>query len=240
MIIESGSLAPFLRALGFIAIFPCGYDLVGVPRRIGIALLGALLILESGADPPSELGVVQGASEFLFGLLLALPLACVVEGGAVLGELLDAARGESLGSLYDPSFGYNSPLGAMIRNLVWGSVVISGAIVATAEIVVSSVHEVPLGVGIGLREIGEGMLATGSALFGVAVRCAAPWVGFFLVVECAGIVVLRLLPQLSLSSELFLAKTGGVVVLFWLVDGGLIGERLIGIVEAGYQSAGGR
>lgn len=232
---ESALVASFLRALGFLALLPCGYDVMGPLRRVALAVLSGMIILESGVALPVQLSVGAGMGELLIGALLAIPMVCIVGGAAVVGELLDAARGESLGSLYDPSFGHSSSLAVVARNLAWGTLVVSGAFIVSAEILVSSAFVVPLGSASVLAPYGHGILSVGSEVFGQTLRCAAPWIGLCLIIEGAGVLVLRAIPQLSLNNEIFLVKTIGIILLFWLTDRSALEEQFLSLSTLGRE-----
>jgi len=225
------SIAGCFRALGFFSLLPCGYDILGPSRRIFLAVGSGLLFAGSPVSSPDRFGVGEVVGEMIVGGLLAVPLVCVVGGISVAGELLDAVRGESLGTAYDPSFGHSSPLALLSRTLVWGTLVAAGVFVTSADLIAASVQRIPLGSVSSIARFGDWAVIEIGELVGRTVECAAPWVGLCLLIELGGLLIIRALPQLTLSNELFLVKTLGMVVLLWLIDRGAMGEVILSLTD---------
>lgn len=100
-------LAPFFcRIAGALALLPLDSGIQGLALRLSLAAAGAVFIgsILPAAEQVSAAGLVL---EFVLGALLSLPVLVVLSSSAMLGELFDVARGQSVAELYDPSSARN-------------------------------------------------------------------------------------------------------------------------------------
>lgn len=230
-VVVSFWLAGFLRSLGFIIFLPFGFDSLGGARRIVLALLvGAVLLV--GAPWPSEsLSVLQLGGEFILGAILAVPLLCVVGGAMMWGEIFDAIRGESIGTLYEPTFGPSATVALLARSVVWAVLLSSGVLTECVALLGASVKVVPLGQGWALGTVGPRVMVIGIEVLRLWLDAALPWIALFLLCEVAGVFVGRIAPQLPLNGEYFLVKTLLGFTLLGILEHERVGEQLVALAR---------
>lgn len=132
------------RIFGLFVGLPLGESLQTLPRLFIAALWGAALVPEaSWLEPisPARCGI-----EFLIGLLVAMPLRFLIESGAMFGELLDTARGQTISSITDPLNGQQvSDLTTVVRVGVTTFAVMLGAFEHLVSVVRGSYVMIPYG-----------------------------------------------------------------------------------------------
>lgn len=219
LVLDAAVVHAFFRALGFVAVLPIGFDLMGLGKRIGCAV-GLGVVLGGGASPSSAtIGAGSALTEMALGAFLGVPILFVIGGAALWGELFDAGRGESIGTLHDPSLGGASSTTAFgVQHLAWAYIVFSDTLLEAVGRLFESGRAVPFGEGPTLVALGEGTLAIGRDVLGGALDVALPWAVLFLLVEVALGFVARFAPQVSLQSESFIIKTGVGLWLVWAID----------------------
>jgi len=226
-------LLGFCRGLGFVAALPIGFDLAGLGKRLGVAAcLGAALGNMAG-DSTLPLTVGACVAELAVGALIGAPLVFAVGGAALWGELFDAGRGESIGTLYDPSLGGASSTTAFgAQHLAWAYLVFSDILLAAVDGLLRSVELVALGGSIRLKHVGWRALELGREVLGVALDAAVPWAVAYLVIELALGFVARFAPHVSLSTEAFALKFGVAIALVWAIDPATVGSAFAGAFPA--------
>jgi flagellar biosynthetic protein FliR len=224
----------FGRALGFVATIPIGFDLAGLGKRLGVAACLGAAIGSAGAAGAAPLSVGALLSEVVIGLCLGAPIVFVVGGAALWGELFDAGRGESIGTLYDPSLGgMSSTMALSAQHLVWAYLVFSDVLLTAVGGLTASLDQVSLGAGARIDALGGRALESGRAVLGLALDAAVPWAVAYLGVELALGFVARFAPQVSLSTETFIVKSGVAFVLVWAIDPESVWSAWYGAFPAG-------
>jgi flagellar biosynthesis protein FliR len=232
-----GAIAPFLRIFGFVLLLPWGFDHVGLVRRLALTGLGGGLLAAGGALAPERLELTAACGEVVFGALIALPVVWIIGAAMMWGELFDAARGESIGGVLDPSYGTSAATALILRYLVWALLLTSG-ILTDGVILLSRSHEVvPFGAVGDLVQRGSSGLSVGLGILTAGIEGILPWLALFSLWELGGIFLARIFPQLPLSNEHFLGKTVlGLALVIWL-DGEQVGAAVVHRAVSGIAAA---
>lgn len=207
----------FFRSLGMLAVLPLGWELLPIFIRISGAALITFCCGEALTLPPVD-GVAGLGSNFVAGLLVGLPVAVAFSAAQMCGEILDAARGQSIGSVLDPFFESTST-GAKVSTgafLAWCGG--CGGFVEMLNALRASVRDFPDLLGkISIQNIGETIL-----VFWGPALAEALWFAFPFLIVCICCEVLlgllgKLLPGARLSQEAFILKsTLCFLVLAWI------------------------
>jgi flagellar biosynthetic protein FliR len=176
-----------------------------VPARTRIILAVAITALvvpmlpDTGIKPFSGEGFVVVAQQLLIGVALGFALQVVFDALALAGQLLANSMGLSFAFNIDPLRGSSTPaLGQLYVILATLTFLALGGHLALLEVMVASLHTMPVGLtGLG----GEGLWALvlwGGQLFAGAISIALPGVTALLIVNLAFGVVSRAAPSLNL------------------------------------------
>jgi len=210
-----GYVPAFLRLLGFLTLVPPGFELLGIGRRVALAAGGALLLATPAAEASSGPDLLF---EWLAGVAVGIPAALVCELSSWCGELFDAARGDTIGAILEPASGTHHPAcGALLGQLVWGWLAVSGLLTTCVIALHRSFLVVPPGEVLreGAAVVGERLLLVAAELGAVLLFLLLPLAAVLLVVDLLGGLLARVVPGLGLPGELFLIKSalGGLLLL---------------------------
>jgi flagellar biosynthesis protein FliR len=166
---------------------------------VAITALVAPMLPETGVKPFSGEGFVVVAQQLLIGVALGFALQVVFDALALAGQLLANSMGLSFAFNIDPLRGSSTPaLGQLYVILATLTFLALGGHLALLEVMVASLHTMP----IGLTGLGsEGLWALvlwGGQLFAGAIGIALPGVTALLIVNLAFGVVSRAAPSLNL------------------------------------------
>ena len=116
-----------ILSFGALALMPLARGAVGIFVRIQIAAVFGFYLSSSVSFQP-KLSVGLAAAEIIVGILAALPVALMLSGCMLFGELIDAGRGQNIGSLYDAGHEASTPIGLLAKNLVMALLVVHGLV----------------------------------------------------------------------------------------------------------------
>jgi len=105
--------------------------------------------------------------QFLIGATIGAALLFIKEGALVLGSVLDAGRGQTLGVILNPvESELSSPLGGALSETVWYFCVVKGIIPLSVIAYLRSLDMFPLagGINISIKTIGGILLQTATAM----------------------------------------------------------------------------
>jgi type III secretory pathway component EscT len=149
------SLLPLvMRCLGVVAFLP-----VSASVRFSIVVLLTSVSFEDAA-PVNGLWLYP---QFLIGAAIGAALLFIKEGALVLGSVLDAGRGQTLGMILNPvESEFLSPLGGALSETIWYFCVVKGVVPLTVILYVGSFEIFPLkdGVDASSKAIGGMLLQT--------------------------------------------------------------------------------
>ncbi len=209
----------FIRALGFITIVPWSGSPVFNFSKLLLAFGLALCAFDSSSyhHTPDILDYLQ---EFFIGLLVGLPGAVFVCCISVFGELFDLSRGQSIGVFIDPlSNNQQSQMGIFGSSLSWTVLLLGDGIYTLINNFQRSISMVPPG---SLQAL-EIALAGKKMFFIVCENLNDIFAAFlplaliFLMIDLCSGILQKTIPNISLSSESFQAKTLlGMLTIFFL------------------------
>jgi len=230
--------APFFRVLGMLTLLPLGTGLLPSGGRLALAFgmaavmtwgfgfkeVGATMFLSSSeiTSGRSFLSIWQMASEAAFGAFLVLPTVLIIQGAAMCGAFFDLARGQSVGSLYDPLFeSQESPTIILAQQGAWVHLVGIGALGEIFVAYVKSFMAIPtlFSAGTELSQLATQAIHLFSGILGGALSYFGVWIACFLLIDCAFVFIGKCVPQLSLTGELFQIKSAlGFLLMVRLCD----------------------
>lgn len=116
--------ADWLFAFAFLTLLPFGDSFPSVVGRGAVAFVVAWFLGGAWSMPT----VSEGGEALVRGFVAALPLALTVSGAAMVGELIDGARGVTIGNAYDRTLEQQSVLGQLFHYAALGAIFASGAV----------------------------------------------------------------------------------------------------------------
>lgn len=202
------------RTFGMLISLPTGDGLQMLPRLF-IAICFACA-LAHGMDSPEQFSWYQLAPEFLIGLLIGAPVRFLAEASEMFGELIDTARGQTIGSVVDPLNGQQgSDMATVIR---LGMVVLAihlGAFDSCVRALHLSYLAVPLGAPLLYDEMLTSLLRQGIAIVGAALSFSSAWLVAYLVTDIATGVLAKVSQGLQFTSTATVIKMVLTIVLFF-------------------------
>jgi flagellar biosynthesis protein FliR len=226
--VEFGTVAPVAaRIFG---------ALVGLPISDGLQLLPRLFLAICFALPLAQslpVTPVQSVSalvvDFLIGFIVVVPSRVMAEAGGMFGEVVDTARGQTIGSILDPLQGQQgSDLATIVRLGVIVMVVWLAGIEAALGLVCETFTiKVPASILLNA----EGLLSVirmGCLLAGASLQLASMWLLGFLIIDLGCGLLAKVAVGLSFSSSAQLLKLviTFVLLLNLLRDSGATQARL--------------
>lgn len=196
------------RVGGLIMIAPV-FSTKAVPvkvRTVVILLLTALLqplaLAHTGAAPAITPATFVG--ETLVGFALGLGAAILVGAADTAGEFLAMQIGLSGAAILNPLSNEQGPALGMLMNMFAVALLLSlDAHLVMLDALAASVREVPVGAPLDLRAGMGAMVSTGTALFSLGLRFAAPVIAAVLIGNVALAVLGRAAPQLNILGVAF-------------------------------------
>lgn len=205
-------MAVAARMFGILVGLPLGESLQMTPRLFIAALWGAALVPEHGwylTLPPARCG-----SEFLIGLVLAMPLRFLIESAAMFGELLDTARGQTIASITDPLNGQQvSDLTTIVRVGVTTFAVYLGAFDHLISLARGSYGMIPYGGPVFDHEALMGLTRGGVVVMEASILLSSTWLVGYLLCDLVCALLSKVLQGLSFSSTGALVKLALTVAL---------------------------
>lgn len=148
-----------MRCLGVVVFLPVSYSV-----RFSIVVLLTCVSYED-AGPVSGIWLYL---QFLIGAAIGAALLFIKEGALILGSVLDAGRGQTLGMMLNPvDSELSSPLGGALSETIWYFCVVKGVIPLTVIAYLHSFDIFPLkgNTDISSKVIGSSVLQTATAVF---------------------------------------------------------------------------
>jgi flagellar biosynthesis protein FliR len=197
---ELDTVAPVAaRIFGVLVTLPIGDGLQLLPRLF-IAICFALPLASSLPVVPFE-SLFGLLADFVIGVVVAVPSRVMAEVGAMFGEIVDTARGQTIGSVLDPLQGQQgSDLSTIVRLGVVVLVVWLAGIEGALGVVCQT-FDVRLPAMVLLdSEWLMRVIHCGFALAGAALELASIWLFGFLMVDLGCALMAKVAFGLSFSS----------------------------------------
>jgi flagellar biosynthesis protein FliR len=187
------------RIFGLFVGLPLGDSLQTIPRLFIAAIWGAALAPEdSWLEPISP---IRCGVEFLIGLLAAMPLRFLIESGAMFGELLDTARGQTIASITDPLNGQQvSDLTTIVRVGVTTFAVFLGAFEHLLSLLRRSYVMLPFGTSFLDSAALAGIMRGGVQVMEASVLLSSTWLVGYLLCDLVCALLSKALQGLSFST----------------------------------------
>ncbi len=201
------------RALGLLLILPIGEGLQVIPKLF-IAVCFAFA-LAPGVTAPEEMSLIRLAPEFLVGVIIAAPTRFIAESGELFGELIDTARGQTLGSVVDPLNGQqSSDMATIIRIAMVVLAITLGALDRCVEALALSYSALPLGGALLFENALLSILHQGVAVVGIALGFSSVWLVAYLVIDIATGVMAKVTQGVQFTSTATILKMLITFILF--------------------------
>lgn len=204
----------FIRVFVVVVTLPLGGSVKFIPRvLLAVGLTLGLTPSVPHRSPILEIAwAAQLTTEVTLGLLITLPIRLFVEGAHTLGELLDTARGQTIGAVQDPLNGpTGSDLAAIFKIAALTATLYFGGMHLLIEALSQSVAGFPPGPGTNLIGLFGKGIPTQLLLAPLSATCSLGvlWVLPFIAVDLFAALAHRLCQALSFSQATLLLK--GVV-----------------------------
>lgn len=207
-------LSLFVRVFVVVATLPLGGSVKFLPRvllAVGLTIgLIPCLPHPIAVVPPSWTS--QIVTEIALGLLISLPIRLFVEGAHTLGELIDTARGQTMGAVQDPLNGPGgSDLAAVFKLSALTATLYFGGMQLLVEALSKSVSGFPPGSDSHLFDLFPYGVPTKLLLAPLSATCslAVVWILPFIAVDIFAAIAHRMCQALTFSQFCLLLK--GVV-----------------------------
>lgn len=222
-----GLVFVWARAVGLTALLP-----IGMTGGFFLKFLIALML--TAPVPPVSSAAISWPGigfEIVLGIALSLPLLAAHQLCGLLGGALDALRGETIGSIFDPQRNEAvSTYSALFSEFSWAALLLVGALDQSVAVFYRSLDFAPLG-----QKTFSGIIALLKRELPLFADLAGPCVNIllasaiiFLTVEAAFALIQKFFPRLQLDKEIFLLKTAlGFLILKAVVDFGAV-EKFFG------------
>lgn len=197
-----------LRTGGMLMLAPA-FSTTGMPRllRAGILVLLTLLVAPAAitaANGQAQLTPLAALSETLIGMCIGLGAGIIVAAAETAGDVLAIQIGLNGGALIDPMDGAPlGPLGVFMRLFVVTLLLTFNLHHVVIGALADSTEFVRLGAPIDLKAGALAIASSGSLLFALGIKMAAPVMGVVLIANVALAVAGRAAPQLNLLTLAF-------------------------------------
>jgi flagellar biosynthetic protein FliR len=231
---------PFVRIGACLRVAPM-FGARFVPARSRVVLAVALtalvvpLIPAPTVAPFSGAGFVVVAQQLLIGIAMGFALQVVFDALGLAGQLLANSMGLSFAFNVDPLRGSSTAaLGQLYIILATLTFLALGGHLALIELLVGSLHTLPVGTdGLGPEGLWS-MVQWGGTLFSGAIMIALPGVTALLIVNLAFGVVSRAAPSLNLFAVGFpISLVVGLVVV--LAGMGPLQQGIVQLIARGFE-----
>ena len=198
------------RLTGLLVIAPV-FSARTVPVRLRTAFLLVLTLLLApvavhalGPHPAPALTPDTFAAELVIGFAIGFGAAVLIGAVETAGDLMSTTVGLSGASLLDPMTGSSSPVLAQFSQLFAVTVLLAldGHLVML-DAVAESVRALPVGSAVELRAGLAALVASGSSLFLLGLRFAAPAIAAAMIGNTALAVLTRVAPSINLLTITF-------------------------------------
>ncbi len=232
-------VAWMLGSLRLLALFVAapffGHETLPTRVRLGFALLVTLVVAPDVGALSADLGVIGSAGialrEVLLGLALGFPIRVLFASFDIFGEFASVQGGLGAATVVDPSSGASSvALATLFQTVGLLAFLAIGGPEAVLQAAARSYDVVPLAPTALEPGAFLGAVQTGSAMFEIAVRLAAPITAAMVVANLAVGILGRLIPQLNLMLVQLPANVALVLSLLMLGAGVWI-QALAGHLE---------
>ena len=217
-------LSFFIRVFVVVMTLPLGGSVKFIPRvllAVGLTLGLAPSLSHTGTNI-SPSWAAQIVTEVTLGILVTLPIRLFVEGAHTLGELVDTARGQTIGAIQDPLNGPGgSDLAAIFKLAALTSTLYFGGMHLLVEAIVQSVSGFPPGPATNLFDVFEHGVPIKLLLAPLSATCslAVLWILPFVAVDLFAALAHRVCQVLTFSQFSMLLKviaTCALVALLFL------------------------
>jgi flagellar biosynthesis protein FliR len=196
----SSYVALFARVLGVVIGIPFGDTVARIPR---VMIAAGVTVAIADNIEPMRLPLFTVPVELLIGYILAAPVRLAVESSQMFGELLDTARGQTVGSVLDPlGSGAASDLAviARISSLAWALHI--GGVEAIVRMLIAGLDVYPPGGGtMGIAATLVSFETRALAVFaGAAFRLGVVWCVGYLMIELLCAFCAQVVGKLSCST----------------------------------------
>jgi len=172
------------RTFGMMISLPTGDGLQTLPRLFIAVCFACALAPAMPAAP--DFSWYRLAPEFIIGLLIAAPVRFLAEASEMFGELIDTARGQTIGSVVDPLNGQQGSDMATIARVAMVTFAIHlGAFDRSVEALRQSYVALPLGGALLYESVLSSVLRQGLSIVGVALSFSSVWLVAYLVTDMA-------------------------------------------------------
>jgi flagellar biosynthesis protein FliR len=217
------------RIFGLFVGLPLGDALQTLPRLF-ISVLLALALGDSCkvSEYSSLLFLIP---EFITGLIIAAPVRFLTESAEMFGELLDTARGQTIGSIIDPlNQQQSSDMAAFSRLVVITLSIQLGLFDRAMASVAESYHVLPAGGLFSSRVDLFSFVAGGVSVVGIAIRFSAVWLVAYLITDIISALLAKVSHGMNFTTTATLVK----MVITFLLLLNLVSDpaELIKIIDA--------
>ncbi|MDZ4786190.1 MAG: flagellar biosynthetic protein FliR [bacterium] len=194
------------RSLGFLMVLPLGGSLIRVGIKIILSLLIANLILKPTES--LDLNLWEFPKEFILGFFIGLPITLITNAASLWGALFDDARGQTIGSVYDPNSNLNQPYFALLmQNLVWIFILQSGVLYECLSCLKLSLDIYPIGSKYNLSTTSLSVMVMIEKSLSLTFQAFLPLCVLLFTIDILLGVVSKLIPRLSIVSDSFHIKS---------------------------------
>ena len=229
------ALAPlFCRVFGALALLPLEKGLSGLMLRFSLSSAGALFLSAIIKSPGGSSGL-ELLAEFALGALLSLPALLVCSSCAMLGEIFDVARGQNVAELYDPAGAKGSSLCAEFFERFAAVLLFSAGLFDRMLSVLAQSFTVIVKAA-GWRPGQEGLLQIVELIAMVLGQFCLFFLPLLLAFSLVDLVfgyAAKLLPQVSMQSEIMLAKSAAGFFLLMQLSRQECFGRLMALADPG-------
>lgn len=191
----------FARALGIVAFLPIEVFSLGIGIKFVITFLLALCGMDRISNV-EDLGILTYALEFMLGFSCVLPVLLLIHAADLWGDLYESLRGQSAGIIADPLFqGETSHVSLLFKNLMWVSLISIGVFESLINSYFRSYSISALNV-----ELWQKSLLLITHVLTATLEMAMPFAIIFLTIELVSILSAKLLPSVSIQTEIFTVK----------------------------------
>lgn len=205
------------RCFGLLLSLPVGDSIQPLPRLLLAVGLGWCL-MPIASPSAAAIAPLACAWEFVLGLLIGAPLRFVSDAAEMFGELIDSARGQTIGAVVDPLNGQSpSDLAAVCRTGAIGLALWLGALDVLVRSLAHSFEIFPAGSWLRGVEGADALARWGLGVVGISLRVAAIFFGAFVMVDLVAGIAARLLKGVQFVTASSIAKAALTFVLLAIV-----------------------
>ena len=208
-----------LRISGLVLIAPV-FSAKPIPAHLKMGLIILLTILlqpaaRLHAAPNVSLNFATAFSESMIGFAIGLGAALLVGAADAAGELIAVQTGLSGAAILDPLTMQQGPALGQFTNFFAVTLLLAlDAHIVMLDAIATSARVMPVGASFDLANGARAMVGTGSQLFILGLRFAAPVIAVVLIANVALAILSRAAPQLNILSVAFPLQIGAGLIAF--------------------------